>query len=413
MIAKECYIKEYTMKLLKHQELKAKSIKRKLNLYRICLFAGEVRSGKTAAFVQAAKDLSKDDYIVITKKGAIEGVKKFTPNVTNYHQACKLDPIYDVVVLDECHRYISSIGKRSKLWRDIHRIASKASYVIFSSGTPTPESFAMLFNMLAVSNYSPWKRYESLPGRVLAYNKWHKDYGIPYDIVIGWNDKTKSPRTAIGRDRVKDDLIQRDIDHLIVSMTRKEAGHIYEPTDKLHKVPLTPHQVAIYNSLDKLKIYEVDSEYSIVCDTASKYLQKLHQVSGGFVNAVDLDETPKIFQVDSNKVQYIKDHFDPNDTIILAFYIAEQDHLSNIFPHVGSITKNSDGVDYSHYKNMIIYSMGFSAATYQQVIGRQLNFMTRKEEVIIHFLISGIDEYVYKAVSNKNNFTTKWYKGLK
>ena len=54
--------------------------------------------------------------------------------------------------------------------------------------------------------------------------------------------------------------------------------------------------------------------------------------------------------------------------------------------------------------------MGFSAATYQQVIGRQLNFMTRTEEVIIHFLISGLDQYVYDAVSSKQNFTTKWYK---
>ena len=54
--------------------------------------------------------------------------------------------------------------------------------------------------------------------------------------------------------------------------------------------------------------------------------------------------------------------------------------------------------------------MGFSAATYQQVIGRQLNFVTRKEEVIIHFLISGIDQYVYNAVSNKESFTARWYK---
>ena len=36
--------------------------------------------------------------------------------------------------------------------------------------------------------------------------------------------------------------------------------------------------------------------------------------------------------------------------------------------------------------------------------------MTRKEEVIIHFLVSGIDQYVYNAVSNKESFTARWYK---
>ena len=193
-------------------------------------------------------------------------------------------------------------------------------------------------------------------------------------------------------------------------MTRVEAGHKFEPTDKLHLIPLTTQQEEIISTIKKSKLYNFNEEYSIVCDTASKYLQKLHQIAGGFVNAVDLCEQTKVFQVDSNKVKYIQENFNPHDTIILAYYIPEQEYLASIFPNVGSLTKNSDGVDFSHFKNMVIYSMGFSAATYQQVIGRQLNFVTRKEEVIIHFLISGLDQYVYDAVSSKQNFTTKWYK---
>ena len=385
------------MKALPHQEIKAKSIVRKLRLYGLCLFAGEVRSGKTAAFILAADQLSDGNYVVITKKGAIPGVKKFTQSVTNYHQACKLDPVYKVVVLDECHRYITGYPKRSQIWKDVARVCAAAEYIIFSSGTPTPESLAMLFNMLALSTDSPWREYP-------RYTLWHQRYGIPYQIKIAGGMLVNQ------WDRVKDDMIIKDIEHLIVSMTRADAGHKFEPTDKLHKIPMTDAQEEIYKAIQDDKLYEMDAEYAIVCDTPSKFIQKLHQVSGGFYNAVNDNEESKVFQVDSNKVQYIKENFDPNETIILAYYIPEQEYLATLFPHVGSITKNSDGVDYSHFKNMVIYSMGFSAATYQQVIGRQLNFVTRKEEVIIHFLISGIDKYVYNAVSNKESFTARWYK---
>lgn len=385
----------YKLEALPHQVTKARSIVRKLHLYGLCLFAGEVRSGKTAAFILAAETLG--DYVVITKKGAIPGVKKFTPNVTNYHQACKLEPIYKVVVLDECHRYITGYPKRSQIWKDVARICAGAEYIIFSSGTPTPESLAMLFNMLALSPDSPWKQYP-------RYTLWHQFYGIPYQIKIAGGMKVQQ------WDRVKDEMVMRDIEHLIVSMTRADAGHKFEPKDKLHKIDMNSFQDEIYIALAKDKLFEMDSEYAIVCDTPSKYLQKLHQVSGGFVNAVNDIEESKTFFIGSDKLQYIKDNFDPEDTIILAYYISEQEYLAKHFPHVGSITKNSDGVDYSHFKNMVIYSMGFSAATYQQVIGRQLNFVTRKEEVIIHFLISGVDDYVYRAVSNKESFTARWYK---
>jgi hypothetical protein len=385
---------------LPHQVTKSKSIIRKLRLYGLCLFAGEVRSGKTAAFLLASQLLAEDfEVAVITKKDAIPGVKKFSSDieVTNYHQAKKLDRPYKVVILDECHRYITGYPKRSQIWKDVARITLAADYIIFSSGTPTPESYAMLFNMLALSTDSPWKDYK-------RYTEWHQHYGIPYQIKIAGGMLVNQ------WDKVKEDKILRDIEHLIVSMTRAEAGHKFEPTDKLHKIPLTEQQEEIYKRIEEDKLFEMDDEYAIVCDTPSKYIQKLHQVAGGYVNAVNDNEESKVFKIESNKVQYIKDNFDPKETIILAFYIPEQEYLASIFPNVGSITKNSDGVDYSHFKNMVIYSMGFPASTYQQVIGRQLNFVTRKEEVIIHFLVSGIDQYVYNAVSNKESFTARWYK---
>ena len=391
------------LQALPHQIAKSKTIIRKLRLYGVALFAGEVRSGKTAAFIIAAQSLvSNDKILVITKKGAIPGVTQFAKDidVTNYHQAKKVTKIYTLVILDECHRYITGYPKRSSIWKEVAKVTLEAEYVIFSSGTPTPESYAMLFNMLALSPDSPWNNYKS-------YTKWHSDYGIPY------KKKVANGLLVNGWDRVKDTKIWDSIKHLVVQMTRAEAGHKFDAVDKIHKIPLNKYQQELYDDLDVDNMHEIHAtDYTILADTTAKMLQKKHQIAGGYVNAVsDLDESITMnFEVGSDKVQYIKDNFDPKETIILAFYIPEQEYLATIFPNVGSITKNSDGVDYSHFKNMVIYSMGFPASTYEQVRGRQLNFIKRKEEVIIHFLISGIDQYVYNAVSNKQSFTAEWYR---
>ena len=58
---------------------------------------------------------------------------------------------------------------------------------------------------------------------------------------------------------------------------------------------------------------------------------------------------------------------------------------------------------------MVLYSWSFSAATYEQVRVRQAN-INRSEPIEIIYLTSGLDAYVYKAVKNKQNFTSSWYK---
>ena len=112
------------------------------------------------------------------------------------------------------------------------------------------------------------------------------------------------------------------------------------------------------------------------------------------------------------KIEYIKKNFDPEKCIILAFFTAEQKLLSEIFPHVGSVTKDAEGVDFSHFETMIIYSMSYAAKSYEQVRVRQCNITKRKSEIVVHFLLCGIDKKIYDAVSKKKNFTASWYRGV-
>jgi len=398
------------MELLPHQVKASKKIQKKLKKNGVCLLAGQPRSGKTLSFVDAASKLFKKTLIITTKKAMpdiIAAIKAYGVSdqfdVINYHSCQKLHMNkYDCIILDECHNYITSYPKRSAIWRNIFEFTKKRLPIIYSSGTPTPEGYAGLYNMFALSFYSPWVKYRS-------FNIWHKDYGIAYKKIIGYDPDTEKHKYTPGYDRVKNKKVKKCIKPLTVKITRKEAGHKYEAEDKLHNIPLSKEQLDIVKILDRDRVYikKKPGKRVILADLAASLPSKKRQVSGGVIKC----EKEKLLYIKNNpKIDFIKENFNPDECIILAFFEAEQNMLSEIFPNVGSITSNAEGVDYSHFKSMIIYSMGHAYKTYDQVRSRQLNMIKRKSEVIIHFLICGIDQDVYNAVSNKQNFTNSWYR---
>ena len=197
---------------------------------------------------------------------------------------------------------------------------------------------------------------------------------------------------------------------------------------------MTKEQHKLIKTLDKHHIV-VKGGIEILADIPVKMLSKLHQIAGGFAikGEPELVKNPKWIKGKKKrmkklnidkwvsrpttyylkkvppKVDYILQNFDPETTIILSHYKHEQDYLKGLFPHTGSVTKMSTGVDLSHFKTMIIYSMAFSSANYEQVKGRLMN-VKRDTPINVHYLISGIDGYVLKAVKSKENFTSRWYK---
>lgn len=391
------------MQLFKHQGKASKKIQKKLKKYSVCLLAGEPRSGKTLSFIDASNALYERILIITTKKAmgdiqiALNEYKTTSHfDVINYHSCQKLHhEKYDCVILDEAHNYITGYPKRSAIWNNVFHFTKRCIPIIYSSGTPTPEGYAGLFNMFALSYKSPWKKYK-------RFTSWHINYGKPYTIrVNGYNIQQY--------DRTHEDKVKKRIKPLTVTITRKEAGHKYEAKDKLHHIKLSKKQKKIIKMLDTEYVYD-KKDFTILADTPSKLIQKKHQINGGTVKCED----SKLMIFKNNpKVEYINKHFDTNQCIILAFFKAEQELLSKIFPNVGSVISNAEGVDYSHFQHMIIFSMSYAAKSYEQVRARQLNIVKRKSKVIVHFLISGIDQKIYEAVSNKKDFTASWYKGNK
>ncbi len=382
------------MKLHTHQQKAYKALKKKLKKHHLALFIGETRSGKTRPLLELCKGY--ENPLVVTKKNAMGGIHSEALEmgginnltVINYHSVGKVDPKrYDLVIYDECGYYIGSFPKRSLIWNTCKMVTQDAD-VVFASATPTSEGYAKLFNMFALSKYSIWSKY----GR---FTTWHKDYGLPYQMRLNGYNVTKYERTKI-------DLIKKDMKHLIVTMTRKDAGHQHEAVDKLIDIDQSKKQKKMYKALRTDLIIEKEE---ILADTPVKLMMKLHQISGGFVKRED----NSVYSLKKNpKLEWLKKNVDPNITYILAQYQAEQEMLAEHFPHTGSVTKMAAGVDLSMYENLIIYSMNFSAQNYEQVRSRQMN-IKRDSSITIKYLISGIDSLVYKAVKMKKNFTSSWF----
>ena len=378
---------------MKPEQLRAsKEITEKLDKYGIALLWGQVRSGKTRPFLYASKNYNKT--LIVTKKDAMSGVHSEADEVgvdvdiINYHSISKMKPVYDLIVFDECHLYISpQQAKPPKIWNACKQFTKDVD-IIFCSGTPTAEGWTKLYHMLSLSDDSPFSKYK-------RFTQWFADYGIPKTLYIG-NNKVPCYKTG------KKDKIINAVSHLVISLTTKDTGHTHEANDIICDIPMTHRQNRLVELLERDKYIPLPQGV-LLGDTAVKRLIKRHQIAGGI--GVNLEDDGQYLFKRSEKVEYIKERFNVDTTIILSHYIIEQEVLSKIFPHTGSVTKMSSGVDLSHFENMVIFSMAFSAANYIQVRARMMN-INRKTEVNVYYLISGIDKYVYDAVSKKQNFTT-------
>lgn len=379
------------MELLPHQITAVSRVETILKQHNLAILSGEVRSGKTLVFCKVLE--SYKNALIITQKDAISGIVPYTTHtVTNFHSMLKWDATkrYDIIVIDESHRYITSYPKKSRIWKSIREFTKSGIPIIFASGTPSPESFVQLYSMLALSNSSPWSEYK-------AFTKWFEDYGVPTMIRIAGGLQVKSYAQG------KDDKIFNDVKKLIVSFTQIEAGHKHIAKDHIIRIPYTETQELIIDTLKTDQIYN-----DVVVNTPSSLMQKIHQIGGGTL----LDENQRVIYFMSYKLEYLKENIKPN-SIVLAYYIKEQEMLRDELQGVtiGSVTKLAEGVDLSMYDNMYLYSFGFSSSKFIQVRARQMN-INRETPITVNILCTDFDKLVYDKLKTKKNFTSQYFKGV-
>ena len=384
-----------------------------LSKYGLVYLAMEERTGKTLTSILLAEQTTRTKVLVLTKKKALDGwhetLDSYAGNtgyngkdgllhwklhnstditVTNYHQAGTLTKGYDLIILDESHSYLSAYPKRGTIWKYVKEL-TKGQPIVYLSATPNAQGYQLLYNQLALSDWSPFKKYAN-------FYRFFESYGIPSKVrtSYGLQETYKKCKPSVW-DKCK---------HLFITYTRGELDFEHEPTDELHYFELDDTTRELYNRCltDEMLIYK---DIEIPLDSSMKLRTSLHMLEGG----VAKDEDNYIVLSNEEKAKAIYEDFgDTKDTVIMYHYKAELGKLQRLFTNARLLqaTSYAEGVDLSMYDNLVIYSQDFSTARHSQRRARQAN-KNRDTAITVHYYLvkDAISEQVYQTVSdNKANF---------
>ena len=368
----------------------------------IVYLAMEERTGKSLTALLIAEMCKNVDKVLVitTRKAMGDKTTGWIELVENYSASIEIDLCtygtaknkldeYDLVILDEAHKYISGYPKPSATWAAVKKLTTMKP-LIYLSATPHAQGYQMLYHQFKLSDWSPWKKHTN-------FYRWFQVYGRPKSIWIAGQEKAVYTETD-------EHMCHETTKHLFLSKTRKELGFEHEPKDKIHYVELSKETKERYNKLIKDRVLFFD-DFELICDTPTKLRYALHMLEGGGL------KEDNIYHVLNNreKVDYILQNWgDTEDMVIFFQYKVEKLKLEKIFKHASILqsTSYAEGVDLSKYKHLIIYSQDWSTARHTQRRARQAN-KKRDTEIIVHFLLveNGISEQVYNTVSvNKENF---------
>lgn len=398
----------------KHQLEMVKKAKPILKEFGLVFIAAETRTGKTIAAIELTKEYKQ--VLVLTKKKAIDswlkdidlvGVNNF--DVINYESIHKLKHNdYDLIILDESH----SLGSRPKpnaRAKKVKEIATNKP-IVYLSATPSAETYSQIFHQLWISSFTPFEEKN--------FYQWYKNYGEDDSIFI-------NGRVVMQYKEIDVNYIFDRIKHLLVTMTKQEANFEVIVHEKIHNVNVNDEYISSLKYFEHNRVINID-DYLIVAESSVSAMNKLHQLSGGTIKVNDKES----IVISHHKVDYIKENFsNQGKVVILCNYVKERDLLLSTLKNstddvkkfkeenyqyfIGHIKTFSEGVDFSYADTMIIYSLNFSATTYLQSKERLAN-KKRTKPITVHYLFTqnSIDEYIYQAVSNKMNFTNKYYQSV-
>jgi hypothetical protein len=454
-------------RLRDYQERLASECKDKIREYKICILNGEVRTGKTLTSIAIAANYN--DVLFVTKIKAIPDIKFayvcywffisnnytdcnkffsacksiglsidysiklsidyklfnnptykknelftsfdncFKLTIINYESLHKIQGVFDLVICDESHS-IAAFPKPSKRTKAVKQFVSND--LLLLTGTLLPESNAQIFHQLWISPHSPYKHLKN-------FYAWHKTFGTPKLIYTSYG--TSNDYSVVDYEKVK-----TTIDKLKVSITQKEAGFETSINVKTLSCEMKPETKKIMNKLRKDKVV-IGKNSSIVADTPTKLMQKLHQLSSGtiIVDNHDNEQTSKGVIIDNSKIEFIKQKFPNKKLALFYFYKQERKMIFDSFKedvtddlsefnttdkHIAlQQVSGAEGINLSAADVLIFINFGFSNTKFIQAKDR-LTTKDRKHNDV-YFILSddGIDKQVYKSVCNKKDYVLKTF----
>lgn len=405
------------MELRTYQKEISKKATSILNHYKFVYLAMEVRTGKTLTSLDIANNfINIHNVLFITKKKAIPSIQedyeklqpKYSILVTNYEQLHNIDKRgWDIVIIDEAHCLgaFPKPSKRAKFVKEI--ITTSKPYVIFLSGTPTPESFSQFYHQVYGCPQNPFKKCKN-------FYRFADNYVKKYERMI-------NGFKVIDYSNGKED-IREEMKPFTLSYSQKEAGFKSKIKENFLKVIIDPYVHAMCEELKQEKIIEIDDEI-ILADTPVKLMSKLHQLYSGTVKFES--GNTRIF--DLSKANFIKEKFKGKRIGVFYKFKAEFDALKKVFgdqlvfdlpsfdSNKGSIialqiVSGREGISLKNADCIVYYNIDFSATSYWQSRDRMTTKYRLNNKVYWLFSDVGIESKIYKAVSNKKDYTLRHFK---
>jgi hypothetical protein len=379
----------------------------------VVYIGGETRVGKTPAGLILGKEVGWRKILIVTTIKAKVGWDEFIliepslkVTLINFDQLHNLaDRDFDGIIVDEAHKcgQLKKPSRRAKLLKEIIGIIP----TILMSGTPHPETPSQIYHQFWITSRGPFTRYKT-------FYIWARDFvNVKKMRINGWdvNDykDAKGPDVAFA------------FAPYLVTLSQVEAGFTSFVEEEIKVVRIDSRIYEVMKILKKDKIYTTKAGDVILCDTPVKMQSVFHQLSSGTIKVGE-----KRIIIDKSKADYIKYNYYGQKIAIYYQFIAEGEVLKERFYNwtsdaaefnqrkdlvfLSQFVSGREGVNLSTADILIAYNIAFSATSYWQFKARiQEKFRTKPAKLIWLFSERGIENFIYKVVVKKQNYTKQFF----
>jgi hypothetical protein len=385
-----------------------------LKQYNMVYLAMQTRTGKTITAMETAKKYGAKNILFVTKKKAMKSIESdysgyrnaFCLTIINHESLHKVVGDFDLYICDE-HHCIGQFPKPNNRYKILKSMVG-GKPVIMLSATPSPESYSQLYHQLNISRHSPFNKYYSFYMWARVYVNVKKKYVYNREI----NDYSECDKK----------ILWESIKHLFITFTQAEAGFEVEVDERIISCEMPFEIERMIGLIKRDKFYE-DDELIIIADTAVKVMQKIHQICSGTV----IDENGYNI-ISYHKAKKIKECFRDNKKIVIFYkFKSELEILKKTFLNwtespedfqnaihatfLGQFQSAREGIRLDAAEAIIFYNIDFSFLSYEQARNRVASFERTKNIALWWvFTIGGIEQKIYQAVKNKQDYTLSHYR---